>query len=106
MTLDGEVLEVQPGDVRVLEEASGDLTVQAHEGFLVGLDTTVTPELEVEGLARELISRVQRLRRESGLNVSDRIRLGLVSDSGRLAGAVDSAQRLHRARNAGRFGDD
>ncbi|NNK48439.1 MAG: isoleucine--tRNA ligase, partial [Gemmatimonadetes bacterium] len=88
VTLDGEVLEVRPGDARILEEASGDLTVQAHEGFLVGLDTAVTAELESEGLAREVISRVQRLRRESGLKVSDRIQLGLVSKSGRLAGAV------------------
>jgi isoleucyl-tRNA synthetase len=89
VSVDREVLEVQPGDARVIEEASGDLTIQAQEGFLVGLDTTVTPELEAEGLAREIVSRVQRLRRDSGLNVSDRIRLGLVAEAGRLAEAVD-----------------
>ena len=77
-------------DVRILEEASGDLKVQAHEGYLVGLDTTVTPVLEAEGLAREVVSRVQRLRRDSGLDVSDRIRLGLAVESGRLAGAVEA----------------
>ena len=90
VTVDGEVLEVLPGDVRILEEASGDLKVQAHEGYLVGLDTTVTPVLEAEGLAREVVSRVQRLRRDSGLHVSDRIRLGLAVESGRLAGAVEA----------------
>ncbi len=90
VTVDGEVLEVLPGDARVLEEASGDLMVQAHEGYLVGLDTTITPDLEAEGLAREVVSRVQRLRRDSGLDVSDRIRLGLAAESSRLAGAVEA----------------
>ncbi|MCK5446978.1 MAG: class I tRNA ligase family protein, partial [Gemmatimonadetes bacterium] len=90
VSVDGEVLEVEPGDARVLEVASGDLMVQAQEGFLVGLDTTVTPELEAEGLAREVVSRVQRLRRESGLDVSDRIHLGLAAESGRLADAVET----------------
>ncbi len=86
--VDGEALEVRPDEVRVLETASGDLTIQAEEGFLVGLDTTLTPELEAEGLAREVVNRVQRLRRESGLDVSDRIRLGLAAGAGRLAAAV------------------
>ena len=87
--VDGEGLEVLPGDVRVLEEASGDLTVEAQDGYLVGLDTAVTPELQAEGLAREIVNRVQRLRRDSGLEVSDRIRLGLATTPGRLAGAVE-----------------
>jgi isoleucyl-tRNA synthetase len=41
------------------------------------LDPTVTPELRLEGLARELVNRVQNLRKESGFEVSDRIRLGI-----------------------------
>ena len=49
----------------------------------------VTPELQAEGLAREIVSRVQRLRRDSGLEVSDRIRLGLAAAPGRLADAVE-----------------
>ncbi len=92
-----EVLEVLPGDAKVLEEASGDLTVQVHDGYLVGLDTAVTPELEAEGIAREVVSRVQRMRRDSGLDVSDRIRLGLSAGPGRLAEAVEA----HRGYIAG-----
>jgi isoleucyl-tRNA synthetase len=86
----GETVEVGPQDMTVLEEASGDLTVQAAEGYLVGLDTTLTPELETEGLAREIVSRVQRLRRDSGLDVADRIRLGVASD-----GRAGAAAREH-----------
>lgn len=90
VTVDGEVFEVRAEDVTVVEEASGSLKVQAHEGYLVGLDASITPELEAEGLTREVVSRVQRLRRDSGLEVSDRIRLGLAASPGRLAAAVEA----------------
>ncbi|MCK5482848.1 MAG: class I tRNA ligase family protein, partial [Gemmatimonadetes bacterium] len=90
VTVDGEVFEVCAEDVTVVEEASGSLKVQAHEGYLVGLDASITPELEAEGLTREVVSRVQRLRRDSGLEVSDRIRLGLAASPGRLAAAVEA----------------
>jgi isoleucyl-tRNA synthetase len=45
-----------------------------HNGFVV-LDTTVTPELAAEGLARDVIRAVQQARRDAGLDVSDRISL-------------------------------
>ena len=75
--LDGAEVEIMPEDVRIVEEAKGDLTVKAGGGYLVGLDTSLTDELLAEGLAREVVSRVQRLRREAGLAVSDRIRLAV-----------------------------
>jgi len=75
--LDGADVEIMPDDVRIVEEAKGDLTVRAGGGYLVGLDTSLTDELLAEGLAREVVSRVQRLRREVGLAVSDRIRLAV-----------------------------
>ena len=46
-------------------------------GFVV-LDTAVTPELEAEGVARDLVRAVQQARRDAGLDVSDRIALSLV----------------------------
>ncbi len=75
--LDGADVEIMPDDVRIVEEAKGDLTVRAGGGYLVGLDTSLTDELLAEGLAREVVSRVQRLRREVDLAVSDRIRLAV-----------------------------
>ena len=57
-----------------------------HAGFVV-LDTTVTPELAEEGLARDVIRAVQQARREAGLDVSDRIRLTIGGAADALAAA-------------------
>ncbi len=50
--------------------------LMASEGALtVALDITVTDELRAEGVARELINRIQNIRKESGFEVTDRIRV-------------------------------
>ena len=49
-------------------------TLPSNTGVVV-LDTDLTPELEAEGLARDLVRLVQQARRDAGLNVSDRIAL-------------------------------
>ncbi len=72
-TLKGDYLEI-------MQTATGEHIVQAEGGYTVALDPTITPELRAEGLARELINRVQRLRRDSGFEVSDRIRLEVAGD--------------------------
>lgn len=87
---------IAPEDVAIIRRASGAAVVQEHQGYGVALDPTITPELRAEGLAREVISRVQRLRKESGLEVSDRIALAVGGDDEVLA-AVAS----HRAHIAG-----
>jgi isoleucyl-tRNA synthetase len=73
--LDGERLELEPGDVEIQEDARGDLVVEVGDGLTVALDPALDEELRREGLARELVNRIQRLRREAGFAVSDRIRL-------------------------------
>ncbi len=56
---------------------------------LVILDTTLTPELEAEGFARDLVRMVQQARKDAGLNVSDRIHLAVVA-SGKTAPALSA----------------
>jgi isoleucyl-tRNA synthetase len=77
VTVDGESHEVAAEEVTIVRRASGSLVVQEDGGFFAAIDPTVTPELRMEGYARELISRVQRMRKEAGLAVSDRIVLAL-----------------------------
>jgi isoleucyl-tRNA synthetase len=62
-------------DLVIVRRASGSLVVKEGGGYFAAIDPTVTPELRAEGLAREIVSRVQRMRKEAGLAVSDRITL-------------------------------
>jgi isoleucyl-tRNA synthetase len=73
VSVEGESHELGVDDLTIIRRASGPLVVQEDGGFFAAVDPTITPELRLEGLARELISRVQRMRKESGLAVSDRI---------------------------------
>lgn len=66
-----------------------DRLIATEGGVTVLLDTKLTPELLREGMARELVNRIQTLRKDSGLNVSDRIRV-CVAATGELAAAIES----------------
>ena len=87
--LDGETLTLEKEDLEVIQTARGDLVVQAEGGLTVALDATLTPELQAEGLAREVVNRVQRLRKDASFEVSDRIRLGISGDD-ELRAAVEA----------------
>jgi isoleucyl-tRNA synthetase len=75
--VEGAQHALEPGDLDVIEESAGDLVVAADEGCTIALDPAIDEPLRLEGSARELVNRVQRLRKESGLEVSDRIELGV-----------------------------
>jgi len=85
--VEGEGIQVEPEDVSILEETQTDLAMASAGGFMAALDTEITDLLRAEGTAREVVNRVQRLRRDAGLDVSDRIRLG-VSGADTVEGAV------------------
>jgi isoleucyl-tRNA synthetase len=64
-------------DLTIIRRATGALVVQEEGGFVAAVDPLLTRDLKAEGLARELVSRVQRMRKEAGLAVSDRIVLAI-----------------------------
>jgi isoleucyl-tRNA synthetase len=86
--LDGETHRLAADEVELKEEPRGELVVESDGGYTVALDATVDEALRLEGIARELVNRIQRLRRDAGLEVSDRIRLGIFGN-GQLRQAVD-----------------
>jgi isoleucyl-tRNA synthetase len=75
LTWEGETFSQEDLDVRT-QELSGWLYA-AEGGLVVALDTRLTPELETEGLLRELIHLIQVERKNQSLEVTDRIQLTL-----------------------------
>jgi isoleucyl-tRNA synthetase len=73
----------------VEREVVTDWPVASEGPFVVALDPGVTPELASEGLARELVNRIQRLRKDAGYDVSTRIALSLDGS----AALVDAARQ-------------
>jgi isoleucyl-tRNA synthetase len=75
VSLDDLTLDIQPDEVEVRAEAREGLVVASEGPYLAALKTDLTPELVREGLAREFVRRVQDLRKQAELDISDRIRL-------------------------------
>ncbi len=89
----GEALTVQgqpvtKDDVLVTRTAKGEVVVESEGDLTVALDTHVTPQLAREGLMRELVSRLQKLRKDLGFEVSDRIQVELATADEELKACV------------------
>jgi isoleucyl-tRNA synthetase len=86
--VNGTPVTISREDVTISAQSIEGWLVETADGLTVALDTTLTPELIREGLAREFVNRVQNMRKDAGLSVTDRIRIYFES-SNRLAEAVD-----------------
>ena len=79
LNVEGQDCEISTGDVEIIsEDIPGGLV--ANEGSLtIALDVTVTDDLRKEGLARELVNRIQNLRKSAGLEITDKIHIEIFS---------------------------
>lgn len=77
--LDGEVIELTLEDFDIQAEDIPGWMVASEGGLTVALDITINDTLRNEGIARELINRIQNFRKESGLDVTDKIKLTIAS---------------------------
>ena len=73
LTVAGQPLELLPEELLVESSSPEGYAVAEDTGVLVALDTTLTPELTMEGLARELVRNIQDARKEAGFAIADRI---------------------------------
>ena len=91
-----ESIELQPGDllIEVDTDATSEAASAEDERCAVQLSTELTPELVAEGKAREVINRIQGLRRDSGLDPDDRISLQMASEDRELKSAVSEFESL------------
>ena len=68
-----DIISLELADVEISSEDIPGWTVASLNGNTVALDINITAELAEEGLARELVNRIQNLRKDNGLEVTDRI---------------------------------
>ncbi|NOK62295.1 MAG: isoleucine--tRNA ligase [Chloroflexi bacterium AL-W] len=90
LTLDGEAIELLPDELLIETSSPEGYAVAEDNGTLVALNTTLSPELVTEGLARELIRNIQDARKNAGFDISDRISVYLHSQNG--TGVTDVVQ--------------
>ena len=75
--INGENTILQAGDVEITSQDIEGWLVASNAGVTVALDVTISDELKKEGVARELVNRIQNLRKDSGFEVTDRIHIQL-----------------------------
>ena len=92
LQVDGTDVRLGGDDLEITSEGVPGWNVGQEGGVVVALDTALTDELRREGLAREIINRVQRLRKDAGFDVVDRIAMQY-----RATGGVAEAARQHAA---------
>ena len=88
LDLGGEQVVVTPADFEITSEDMPGWLVASEGKLTVALDITVTEELRREGVARELINRIQNIRKESGFEVTDKIRVEIEAKE-IVAGAIE-----------------
>ena len=84
---DGSAVTLEPDQVELAQEVMSGWGVASENGVTVALELEVSPELRLEGVARDLTRALQDLRKAAGLHVSDRIMAG-VEASGTVAEAL------------------
>ena len=75
INVDGQDLTVEAADVDIISEDIPGWLVGNEGNLTVALDITLTDDLRNEGMARELVNRIQNIRKKSGLEITDRIRV-------------------------------
>ena len=96
LTVDGNPVELLLDEVTIVSEDIPGWLVTNEGNVTVALDVTVTPELRAEGMARELINRIQNIRKGRDYNITDRIRVIINPDE-----LVNDAVKAHNDYIAG-----
>ena len=81
LALPGGEVSLSPGDYQISSEDMPGWLVASQGALTIALDIEITPELRQEGMARELVNRIQNLRKSSGFEVTDRIEVVIESNA-------------------------
>ncbi len=87
--LEGEVIPLTLEDVEILSEDIPGWSVASEGNLTVALDITITEALKQEGIARDLVNRVQNMRKDMGLEVQDKIKINVEKSNDLINGALE-----------------
>ncbi|HEX6194127.1 MAG TPA: isoleucine--tRNA ligase [Chitinophagaceae bacterium] len=82
LSIEGEPVILQTNEVEISSEDIPGWTVASKGNLTVALDVTISPALEAEGHAREFVNRIQKIRKDSGFELTDRIELKVAAING------------------------
>lgn len=88
----GEEISLKPGDYQITSEDMPGWLVSTDGPLTLALDIELSPELKREGIARELINRIQNLRKDSGFEVTDKISVEIFAACDDYAEIADSLE--------------
>jgi isoleucyl-tRNA synthetase len=88
--VEGDTIELLLDEVLITSQDIPGWSVASDRGVTVALDVTLTDELKQEGVARDLVNRIQNLRKEMGLEVQDKINIIVSGDNELVSAAVTS----------------
>lgn len=92
LVISGKSIILTSQDVEISSQDIPGWLVANANGITVALDITISPELKQEGIARELVNRIQNIRKDSGFEVTDKIKVQ-IQRSGELEQAIKNNER-------------
>ncbi|KPL03628.1 MAG: isoleucyl-tRNA synthase [candidate division Zixibacteria bacterium SM1_73] len=96
LELNGEIVELGAEDLEIGEKEKEGVVVESENEYKVALFTTLTEELKDEGFARELVNKIQNMRRSAGFEVMDRIKVD-IKTTPRLNRAIEAFDEYIKA---------
>ena len=90
LAIDGETLQLTIEDVEISSEDIPGWSVASEGKTTVALDITISEDLRLEGIARDLVNRIQNLRKDQGLDVQDKIDVKVVKNEAMVNTAIAS----------------
>lgn len=81
INIEGENIDLSPDDVEIINSEIEGWVVETEEGITVAIDSELNDDLIAEGYSREVVNRIQNMRKDAGFDVMDRIKISYQTDS-------------------------
>ena len=91
---EGDAFEFALDDLLIATESAEGFIASSDNGITVVMDTVVTDDLRAEGIERELISKIQSMRKEAGFEVVDRITVNFIAEDAEIINALENGKDL------------